>query len=230
MNAVLELHAVPARESPLVHARVHRQLTVAEAARRAGLSEDAVQWLEEGRVYRFPSADEALLAMLLYTTALGIDHDEALGLAGRPVTPRPLRRNPWPRAAALLAVVVALVALAMLLVDGRGSHAPAAAAAAKAAPTLPAPWTISVSVLNGSGDITYTREVASRIGALGYSIAKVGPANNFGYRQTVVYYPPGGDAIALRLAKQLGVDVAPLPGGTNPHKLVVIAGPARLAP
>src|SRR5919197_6342444 len=76
-------------ESPLAVARLHRQLTLAETARRAGLSEEEARWLEEARVYRFPSADDALLAALLYATALGIDHREALELAGRPVPARP---------------------------------------------------------------------------------------------------------------------------------------------
>ena len=46
--------------SPLASARLHRKLTVEEAARRAGLTADQIEWLEEGRVYRFPSADDAL--------------------------------------------------------------------------------------------------------------------------------------------------------------------------
>src|SRR5437660_6300598 len=71
MNAALEVQSTPAADSVLARARVHRQLTTEEAARRAGLPEEQVRWLEEGRVYRFPSADHALLAMLLYATALG---------------------------------------------------------------------------------------------------------------------------------------------------------------
>src|SRR5436305_1295954 len=102
MQAVLELQTAAATESSLARARVHRKLTVEEAAARAGIAPDAVRWLEEGRVYRFPSADLALEATLLYATALGIDHDEALELAGRPA--RPLRANPWPRIAVLLAI------------------------------------------------------------------------------------------------------------------------------
>ena len=42
-------------DSPLVRARVARQLTREEAAKRAGRPVDRVEWLEEGRVYRFPS-------------------------------------------------------------------------------------------------------------------------------------------------------------------------------
>jgi transcriptional regulator with XRE-family HTH domain len=228
MNAVLELQSAPAAESVLARARVHRKLTTEEAARRAGVPEDHVRWLEEGRVYRFPSPDHALLATLLYATALGIDHDEALALAGREVPPRPLRQNPWPRLAVLLAIAGALVALSAAVVLARGNGNPAAAAAAqRAADALPAPWAIHVVVLNGSGDINYTRQIASRIGGLGYALAHVGRADNFGYRQTAVYFPPGGEQIALRLAKTLGVETSPLPGGTDPRRLVVIVGPQR---
>src|SRR5437773_1975729 len=73
--------------SPLASARLKRKLTVDEAARRAGLTADQIEWLEEGRVYRFPSADDALVAVVLYATALGIDQDEARGLARLPVEP-----------------------------------------------------------------------------------------------------------------------------------------------
>ena len=77
----------------------------------------------------------------------------------------------------------------------------------------PLPWAIKVVVLNGSGDIVYTRSVASRIQALSYKISHVGKATSFTYLQTEVYYPPGGEAIGVRLAKQLGVPAQPLPGG-----------------
>jgi hypothetical protein len=230
MNAVLaHMNAnAAAAESPLARARLQRRLTTEEAARRAAIPEEELRWLEEGRLYRFPSSDRALLSLLLYASSLGITHDEALALAGRPVPPRPLRTNPWPRVAAVLALLATAAAVAaVLLAGGNGNETARTVAGARAqvAPTLPPPWSIHVRVLNGSGDIDHTRELASRIGALGYSIAKVGRANNFRYQQTVVYYPPGGEAIALRLAKQLGVDVAPLPGGRDPRLLVVIAGP-----
>jgi transcriptional regulator with XRE-family HTH domain len=234
MNAVLaptNANAAAA-ESPLARARLQRRLTEEEAARRAGIPEDEVRWLEEGRLYRFPSADHALLSLLLYASSLGITHDEAMALAGRPVPPRPLRTNPWPRIAAVLALLAAAAAVAAVLLAGGKSTETArtdAGAPARVVPTLPPPWSIHVRVLNGSGDIDHTRALASRIGALGYSIAKVGRANNFRYQQTVVYYPPGGKPIALRLAKRLGVDVAPLPGGRDPRLLVVIAGPKTLS-
>ena len=86
---------------------------------------------------------------------------------------------------------------------------------------------MNVTVLNGSGDINYTRQVASHVQAFGYAIKKVGRASSFNYPQTGVYFPPSCDALALRLAKQLGVAANPLPGGTGACQLYVIVGPAR---
>src|SRR5947207_13738125 len=81
----------PHERSPLASARLQRKLTVDEAARRAGLTPEQVEWLEEGRVYRFPNPDDALVSVVLYATALGIDQDEARGLARLPGQPRPHR-------------------------------------------------------------------------------------------------------------------------------------------
>jgi len=209
--------------SPLASARLQRKLTVDEAARRAGLTSDQIEWLEEGRVYRFPSADDALIAVLLYATALGIDQDEARGLARLPVLPRP-QRYPRTRIVSAAAGVLLIVALAVTLVGGFGSNAK------KGTKTkaLPPPWKFRVDVLNGGGDIYYTRALASKIGALGYTIKRVAKANRFDYPSTAVYFEPGGDAYGNRLARQLGVQAKPLPGGTDPHRLVVIAGPPRI--
>jgi transcriptional regulator with XRE-family HTH domain len=209
--------------SPLASARLQRKLTVDEAARRAGLTPDQIEWLEEGRVYRFPSADDALIAVLLYATALGIDQDEARGLARLPVLPRP-QRYPRTRIVSAAAGVLLIVALAVTLVGGFGSNAK------KGTKTkaLPPPWKFRVDVLNGGGDIYYTRALASKIGALGYKIKRVAKANRFDYPSTAVYFEPGGDAYGNRLARQLGVQAKPLPGGTDPHRLVVIAGPPRI--
>src|SRR5207253_3651452 len=90
------MEAVPALEPrtdkpPLTAARLRRQLTVEHAAKLARLTPDEVTWLEEGRLYRFPSSDSALLALLLYSTALGIGRREARQLAGLPILPRPPR-------------------------------------------------------------------------------------------------------------------------------------------
>ncbi|HEX7582621.1 MAG TPA: LytR C-terminal domain-containing protein [Gaiellaceae bacterium] len=222
----LEVAPGPATdESPLARARLHRQLTVDEAARRADLSPDEVQWLEEGRLYRFPTPDRALLATVLYATALGIEHREALQLAGLPVAPVQFIANPWRRLAAVGAIGLAVLAGVLAVVLAKSSPKPSVAAAA--ASTLPAPWAIKVVVLNGSGDIVYTRSVASRVQALSYKVTHVGRATSFNYPQTQVYYPPGAEAIGLRLAKQLGVPVQPLPGGVDPRRLVLIVGPQR---
>ena len=135
-----------------------------------------------------------------------------------------MERNPLPRLLVVGGVLVALTLLAVLVVLPRsGGKAPAG----KGAVVLPPPWRIDVDVLNGSGDINYTRQVASRVGAFGYTIKKVGRADSFTYPQTAVYFPPSCEGIAVRLGKQLGVTTKPLPGGTGPCRLYVIVGPAR---
>jgi len=211
-------------ESALARARLHRQLTVEETAKRAGISAEEVRWLEEGRVYRFPRPDDALAATVLYASALRIDNREARELAGLPVPPLPVQRDPVPRLVVLSALVVALVVCATLLLIPRsgGKHVASLGTA-----ILPPPWRIPVSVLNGSGDINYTRQVATHIGGFGYTIRKVGRADNFAYPQTAVYFPPGCEALATRLGKQIGVATRPLPGGNGNCALYVIVGPAR---
>src|SRR5438045_8694717 len=72
-------------ESALARARLHRQLTVEETARRAGISVEEVRWLEEGRVYRFPRPDDALAAPVLSASALALDTRESAELARPPV-------------------------------------------------------------------------------------------------------------------------------------------------
>ena len=210
-------------QSPLARARLQRQLTIEEAARRAGLSTDQVEWLEDGRVYRFPSTDDALVAALLYASALGIDHREARALAGVPVTPivGGSSRGRLIGAAALVAALAALAGV-FSLQHGDGPRGGKASAV-----PLPPAWKISVDVLNGSGDITWTRQMASRIGALAYHVEHVGRADKFNYSRTAVYYEPGGEAVAIRMARQLGVVTKPLPGGADPHHVVVIVGPHR---
>jgi hypothetical protein len=95
-------------------------------------------------------------------------------------------------------------------------------------PPLPPTWRVAVDVLNGSGDMNYTRSVASRIGALAYRIERVTRADRFDYTQTAVYFHPGGERLAERLAHQLGVSARPLPGGGQPRRLVVVVGPPRI--
>jgi transcriptional regulator with XRE-family HTH domain len=211
----------PQEPSPLASARLRRKLTISEAARRAGLTEEQLEWLEEGRVYRFPTADDALVAVILYATALGIGEDEARKLARLPVDPKPDRYS-RSRLAGAAAAAVLLIALAITLLGAFGGDAK------KHTAPLPPSWKLTVDVLNGGGDIYYTRALASKIGGLGYKIKRVAKANRFDYPETAVYYEPGGEPYGARLAKQLGVEARPLPGGKNPHRLVVIAGPPQV--
>ena len=227
MEHARTLEAVAADESPLAHARLKRQLPIEEAAKRARVTPEEVRWLEEGRLYRFPTPDRALLVTLLYATALGVDQREALELAGLPTPPLPA--NPLRRLGAVAAIAALVLAATLAVVLARtGSHPKSSSIAASAAATLPPPWAINVVVLNGNGDLVWTRQVASRIQALSYRIVKVAKATRFNYPQTEVYYPPGAAAIATRLAKAVEVAVQPLPGGLDPRRLVVIVGPRRL--
>jgi transcriptional regulator with XRE-family HTH domain len=213
----------PQEPSPLASARLQRKLTVEEAARRAGVTSEQIEWLEAGRVYRFPTADDALVAVVLYAAALGIDHDEARGLARLPVEAHP-ERYPRARIASAGAGLVVLAALAVTLLGGFGGHS----ADQHRTRVLPPTWRLSVDVLNGGGDIYYTRALASKIGGLGYKIKRVAKANRFDYPRTAVYFEPGGEEYGARLAHQLGVESRPLPGGSDPRRLVVIAGPPRI--
>ena len=222
------LEVVPER-SALASARLRRSLTVEEAAKRAGLTADQVEWLEEGRVYRFPSTDHAIEATLMLAAALEIGQREARALAGLPVPPRPLDVNPLARLVGVAALSAALMGLVAFVLVPAVAGKPAAVVdpvVAQAA-SLPKPWEIQVEVLNGSGDINWTRQVGSRIQSLAYTVKKVGRADRFDYPQSSVYYAPGGRLVAIRLARQLGFVTRPLPGGTNPNRLVVIVGPHR---
>ena len=223
------LELVPTR-SALASARLHRRLTVEQVAKRSGLTPDQVEWLEEGRVYRFPSTDHAIEATVMLASALEIGQREARELAGLPVPPRPLDVNPAARlvgVAALSAALMAFVAFVLVpAVAGKPAAAPVDPVVAQAA-TLPKPWKIHVEVLNGAGDINWTRQVGSRIQSLAYTVKKVGRADRFDYPESAVYYSPGGRLVAIRLARQLGFVTRPLPGGTNPNRLVVIVGPHR---
>jgi hypothetical protein len=215
--------------SPLASARLHRRLTIEEVAKRSGLTPDQVEWLEEGRVYRFPSVDSAIEATLLVAAALEIDRREARRLAGLPVPPRPLDVNPTGRLVGVAAISAALMALvAFVLVPAlAGTSSPADDPVVAQAATLPKPWQIKVDVLNGAGDINWTRQVGSQIQSLAYTVKKVGRADRFDYPLSAVYYSPGGRLIAVRLARQLGFVTRPLPGGSDSNRLVVIVGPQR---
>jgi hypothetical protein len=219
--------AETARPPGLASARVQRHLTVEEAARRAGLLPDEITWLEEGRVYCFHSTDDALAAAVLYGAALGVTHGEARRLAGLPWSPFARAAYGRGRLLTLAAVGAALLALVLAVVVPGRADDPRTSAPPTAEATLPAPWKVSVDVLNGSGDILHTRRVADRILGLAYRVKRVARADRFDYPVTAVYYQPGGRLLAERLARQLGVDTRPLPGGRDARRLVVIVGPPR---
>lgn len=213
--------------SPLAAARLRRRLTVEDAAKHAKLTPEEVSWLETGRLYRFPSSESATLALLLYATSLEIDRREARELAGLPVPPRPLDRNPLRRIATLAAVLVLVVAIGAAFTVVPGATSKHSAEETQQAAKLPPTWKVSVDVLNGSGNIRYTRRVADRVTSLAYTVRSVRRADRFDYPETAVYFEPGGAAIAERLADQLRVGAKPLPGGKNPRRLVVVVGPER---
>ena len=225
MEAVPALQPLAGTPS-LAAARIRRQLTVESAAKLARLTPDEVTWLEEGRLYRFPSSDSAMLALLLYSTGLGIGRREARRLAGLPLVPMPRRGRVRKLAGVMIGILVLAAAIGAFMLPGLLQGAPKPATASEA--SLPPTWRIAVDVLNGGGDMNYTRSVASHIGALAYQIERVSRADRFDYPQTAVYFHPGGEQLAERLARQLRVTARPRPGGGNPKRLVVVVGPARI--
>jgi hypothetical protein len=218
--------------SPLGAARLRRRLTVEEAAARARMAVDQVKSLEENCMYRFGSNADALAAALVYATALGISEREARQIAGLPVTSRLV--DPWSlrRSMAICAFLAALGTLVWfgfrpeLGSDRTAAATPAAASQATGGPAtaLSEPWEIQVDVYNGTGAGNAAASMANRVAGLAYQIGKVGNAKRDDYRKTLVYYAPGGQAIAARLAHELGIGTAALPGGDNPNRLVVIVG------
>lgn len=222
---VLAPPAAPAPEtSPLGAARVRRRLSVEEAAVRAGLAPEEIRSLEESRIYRFPSVNDAIAATIVYAQALGITGREARGLAGLDGGRSGFR---WRR----LAAVVAFLAVAGVLgwfvavPQLRDAVTPAPSAAAQAERQLPPPWEIRVDVFNGTELPNAAAVMANEIaGPLAYRLGTVENAERLDYVQTRVYYPPGSHDIAKRLADDLGVQTTALPTGDDANRLVVIVG------
>jgi len=220
------LDAVP-EPSPLADARERHGLSITQVAYRTGLSEQEIEWLEEGRLYRFPSQNQAVLSAVVYATAVGIDRSEARRLAGLPVSST-VRVNAKVRFIVVGAMAALLSALAVMVLTPNLRITRTRTVEAIPNANLVPPWKLQVTVENGIGDITWTREVASRIGAMGYTIAKVGRADRFDYPSSTVYYGTGGKEVGVRLARQLGVDVQQAPGLAD-RQLLVIVGPKTVA-
>ena len=212
--------------SPFGAARLSRRLTLEQAAARAHMDVDAVKSLEDNCVYRFGSNADALAAALVYAASLGITEREARRLAGLPV---PSRMDPWSsrRMAAALAFLMTCTALVWFVARPElFPAAPAAAAAIPAAAPAPLPerWEIQVDVYNGTETGNAAAGMANQVAGLAYGMGTVGDAKQKNYARTLVYYPPGAKDIANRLAGELGIGTAALPGGDNPRRLVVIVG------
>lgn len=219
------LDAIP-EPSPLAEAREHHDLSIKQVAYRSGLREEEIQWLEEGRIYRFPSQNQAILAAILYASAVGIDRYEARRLAGLPLVGIS-RVNARHRLIVVGAVAALLSALTvMMLVPNIRLMQTRTVEAIPNANLLP-PWKLKVTVENGNGDISWTRQLASRIGAMGYTISKVGRADRFDYPASTVYYGTGGRGVGMRLARQLSVDAQQAPGLLK-DELLVIVGPQTI--
>ena len=219
----MEAHA----HSPLVAARLRRRLSIEQAAERASLDVNAVKNLEESRTYVFPSTADAIAAAVVYASSLGITEREARELAGLPVV-SVMERWSLRRWAIVLGFVVALAALMIFVLRPQflpaEPTAPPPAAAQPAAAPLPERWEIQVDVYNGTARGNAAAGIANEIAGLAYRIGEVGNAKQRNYVATRVYYPPGAEGIAERLAGEIGVGTTALPGGDDPNRLVVIVG------
>ena len=112
---------------------------------------------------------------------------------------------------------------------GRPAARPRGRRRVAAASQLAPPWKIAVDVLNGGGDINYTRQVASRIGALGYHIGHVAPREPLRLPADRRLLRAGrrGDRPAARAPARRAAEAAAR-AGRNPSRLVVIVGPPRV--
>ena len=223
----MEAHAA---SSPLVAARLRRRLTLEEAAALTSLEIDDIKSLEESRTYRFPSTADAIAAIVVYASALGITEREARELAGLPVHSL-VERWSLQRWAIVLGFVAVVAAFLVFVLrpqifpagTAQGPIAPAAQQPPAAAP-LHERLEIQVDVYNGTKQVNAASSLANEIAGLAYRIGEVKNADRRNYAATRVYYPPGAEPIAQRLATELGVETTALPGGDDQTRLVVIVG------
>ena len=200
---------------------------------------DAVRALEEGRLHRFPSLQDAVAAATVYAASLGISEREAKRLAGLPVRPRLLQTWSIRRlgAAAAFGASAGLLAWFVLVprLDNEGAPPLPTAAPAPIVPTpaLPERWEIRVDVaqrLEG-GRRSPLRLAKARCGSRGACAERVGEVRVNAPRSRLfpaslasISAPGAFDAIAERLGGELGIGTAALPGGKNPLRLYVIIG------
>lgn len=213
--------------SPLGAIRLRRRLTLEEAAARANLDVDAVKSLEDGCLYRLGSNADAVATALVYATSLGVSEREARQLAGLPVRAYVLDPSSRRRLLAVLAFGLACFAFVWFGIrpEAFSDEAPPATTVVRTAlPPLPDRWEITVDVYNGTRVGNAAAQTANEVAGLAYRMGTVENAKEQNYDRTLVYYPPGAERIARRLAADLGVGLVALPGGGEPDHLVVIVG------
>lgn len=108
--------------------------------------------------------------------------------------------------------------------DGQAPTPARAASRAAAADRAPPVATLVVDTIDSAGRSSAARAVAARLNKLGYRIGRVTATGRTDEPDTAVYFEPGGGAAATRLARTLGLPSRPLPGGTNPRRLVLVIG------
>ncbi len=233
-----ELGRSDSDSSPLARARIRGTLTVEQAAEAAGVTADAARWLEQGRLYRFADADAAIAATIAYAGAVGALEEHARDGVARAAR---RARSPRRRALVVTAIAVAAVGVAATIAaalaerDGSGTSAGAApgvtrvaagaggGAAASAAPAT-SPAAVVVDTIDAAGRPTAARALAVRLTGLGYRVGRVTSAGRRDEPDTAVYFEPGGAAAGARLARSLDLPSRPLPGGSDPRRLVVVVG------
>src|SRR5437868_9714574 len=153
MTLPLETQETSARSSPLETIRLRRRWSIEEAGCRSGLGAEEIAWLEEGRLYRFATGDEALAAAVVYASALGIGLAEARELAGLPPPEREPARGRVRRMAVLGALALSIAGLAAAIAFTGPGHDRHSATPSRHDAALPPPWKVRVDILNGAGDI-----------------------------------------------------------------------------
>lgn len=88
------------------------------------------------------------------------------------------------------------------------------------------PKMVKVKVLSGNGKISSAKAVFKKLAALGYRVENIGKAPRSNFNVTMVYYAPGYQGEAQRMAAHLGSDAVskPLTWSSTFH-IIVVTGP-----